>query len=198
MDDAAFNTESVAADQLKAFIERIERLEEEKAGIAVFLEAADYLAVHAELPHWAFRICFSFVEEIQRPILTRITNRLSKSKKLPKLEEKGVRLQIITGLEAIGRGQDLTRLDAALTGLSKFVAPEELSLYIKKEKLIEKYLIAHGVDTKDTMNSPEEIAAIQQSQQQQQMIQQVAPEGVKQLGGIAQTNLKLQSGGRPS
>lgn len=32
--DAAFNTESVAADQLKAFIERIERLEEEKAGIA--------------------------------------------------------------------------------------------------------------------------------------------------------------------
>ena len=27
-------TESVAADQLKAFIERIERLEEEKAGIA--------------------------------------------------------------------------------------------------------------------------------------------------------------------
>jgi uncharacterized protein (UPF0335 family) len=28
-----FTTESVAADQLKAFIERIERLEEEKAGI---------------------------------------------------------------------------------------------------------------------------------------------------------------------
>jgi uncharacterized protein (UPF0335 family) len=34
MDDAAFNTDSVAADQLKSFIERIERLEEEKAGIA--------------------------------------------------------------------------------------------------------------------------------------------------------------------
>jgi uncharacterized protein (UPF0335 family) len=32
MDDAAFNTESVAADQLKQFIERLERLEEEKAG----------------------------------------------------------------------------------------------------------------------------------------------------------------------
>ena len=30
----ATDTESVAADQLKAFIERIERLEEEKAGIA--------------------------------------------------------------------------------------------------------------------------------------------------------------------
>jgi len=33
-DDNAFNTESVAADQLKSFIERIERLEEEKSGIA--------------------------------------------------------------------------------------------------------------------------------------------------------------------
>lgn len=35
-DDNEFgsNTESVAADQLKSFIERIERLEEEKAGIA--------------------------------------------------------------------------------------------------------------------------------------------------------------------
>jgi len=30
----SFQTDSVAADQLKAFIERIERLEEEKAGIA--------------------------------------------------------------------------------------------------------------------------------------------------------------------
>ena len=44
MDDAAFQTESVAADQLKSFIERIERLEEEKAALAgdikeVFLEA---------------------------------------------------------------------------------------------------------------------------------------------------------------
>jgi uncharacterized protein (UPF0335 family) len=44
MGDAAFNTESVAADQLKQFIERIEGLEEEKAGISgdikeVYLEA---------------------------------------------------------------------------------------------------------------------------------------------------------------
>ena len=44
MDDAAFQTESVAADQLKSFIQRIERLEEEKAALAgdikeIFLEA---------------------------------------------------------------------------------------------------------------------------------------------------------------
>src|ERR687894_446800 len=43
MDDAAFNTESVAADQLQAFVERIERLEEEKAGIA-----GDIKEVYAE------------------------------------------------------------------------------------------------------------------------------------------------------
>ena len=43
MDDAAFQTESIAADQLKAFIERIERLEEEKAGIA-----SDIKDVYAE------------------------------------------------------------------------------------------------------------------------------------------------------
>jgi uncharacterized protein (UPF0335 family) len=33
-DDDAFNTESIAADQLTTFIQRIERLEEEKAGIS--------------------------------------------------------------------------------------------------------------------------------------------------------------------
>jgi uncharacterized protein (UPF0335 family) len=43
MDDAAFQTESVAADQLKSIIERIERLEEEKAGIA-----GDIKEVYAE------------------------------------------------------------------------------------------------------------------------------------------------------
>ena len=44
LDKNPIATESVAADQLKAFIERIERLEEEKAGIAgdireIFAEA---------------------------------------------------------------------------------------------------------------------------------------------------------------
>ena len=43
MDDAAFQTESIAADQLKSFIERIERLEEEKAGLA-----SDIKDVYAE------------------------------------------------------------------------------------------------------------------------------------------------------
>jgi uncharacterized protein (UPF0335 family) len=44
MDDAAFNTESVAGDQLKAFLDRIEKLEEEKAGIS-----GDIKDVYAEL-----------------------------------------------------------------------------------------------------------------------------------------------------
>jgi uncharacterized protein (UPF0335 family) len=33
MDDQAFNTESVAADKLRAFVERIERVEEEIKGL---------------------------------------------------------------------------------------------------------------------------------------------------------------------
>jgi uncharacterized protein (UPF0335 family) len=51
MDDAAFNTESVAADQLKAFIERLERLEEEKAGIQ-----GDIKDVFAELKGQGFDV----------------------------------------------------------------------------------------------------------------------------------------------
>jgi uncharacterized protein (UPF0335 family) len=51
MDDAAFNTESVAADQLKAFIERLERLEEEKLGIQ-----GDIKDVFAELKGQGFDV----------------------------------------------------------------------------------------------------------------------------------------------
>ncbi len=43
VDISSFQTESVAADQLKSFIERIEHLQEEKAGIA-----ADIKEVYAE------------------------------------------------------------------------------------------------------------------------------------------------------
>lgn len=44
MSNIGHNSDAVAADQLKAFVERVERLEEEKAGIAgdikdVFAEA---------------------------------------------------------------------------------------------------------------------------------------------------------------
>ena len=70
MDDAAFNTESVAADQLKAFIERIERLEEEKAGIAgdikdVYAEAKGSgfdIAIMRQIIHLRFALAAHHVD----------------------------------------------------------------------------------------------------------------------------------------
>jgi uncharacterized protein (UPF0335 family) len=45
------SVDTIAADQLRAFIERIERLEEEKAGIA-----QDIVDVYAETKHVGFHV----------------------------------------------------------------------------------------------------------------------------------------------
>jgi len=65
-------------------------------------------------------------EEFQRPFLMRIIGRLKKQGKLPKFPKDVVKIRITTGLEAIGRGQNLGKLERALGSLSTM--PEAVSL----------------------------------------------------------------------
>ena len=45
------------------------------------------------------------------PVVTRLMERMSKEKRLPKLPKDIVKPTIVTGVEALGRGNDLQKLD---------------------------------------------------------------------------------------
>lgn len=113
-------------------------------------------------------------EEFQRPFFNRIIARLKKQGKIPKFPKDVVKLRITTGIEAIGRGQNLNKMDRAMQSLANF--PEAMSL-IKQDELVRRVFNAVGVDTTGLVKTPEEIQQEQQQAQQQQMMQSVVDKG---------------------
>ena len=109
-----------------------------------------------------------------------------KSKKLPKLPDDVVKPTIVTGMEALGRGHDLRKLDMFIQGMTQALGPEVLKQYVNLQDYIKRRATALGIETEGLIKTPEQIAQEQQQAQMQQMMMQAGPgavqEGAKALG----------------
>lgn len=123
-------------------------------------------------------------QEFQLPMLTVLLDRLERAKKIPKLPKGIVKPSIVTGMEAIGRGQDLERLQMFAQVVTSLGAQSRLNL----GEAVNRVGAALGVDTNGLIKTEEQIQAEQQQAMQQQMAMQIAPQAVK---GIAD-NMKAQ------
>ncbi|MDX2086043.1 MAG: portal protein [Candidatus Melainabacteria bacterium] len=138
-------------------------------------------------------------QEFQLPYVRRKIHQMEKGKKLPPLPKDTVKPMIITGLEALGRGHDLNKLDVFISGLTSTLGPEIVAQYLNLEGYIARRAAAIGVDTKGLIKTKEEIEAAQQQAQQQVMMAQFGPEMVRQVGGVIQKGMQNgQTSAKPS
>lgn len=125
-------------------------------------------------------------QEFQLPLVRRLVFQLEKNGEIPSLPEGSVEPSITTGVEALGRGHDLDKLDQFLAGLQKAVPPEILSQYINFPDYMTRRATALGIETGGLIRSEQEVQqqqqAAQQAQAQQQMQQQMAQQAM-QTGG---------------
>lgn len=113
-------------------------------------------------------------QELQLPLVRLLMNTLVRRKELPRSTGKILTPVIITGLEALGRGQDLNRLQLGLTVASSAIGPEALTTFINPGNVLTRIFTAVGVDTEGMIKTDEEVAQIQQAQQQQATLQSLA------------------------
>ena len=119
-----------------------------------------------------------FSQELQLPLVQRIEERMEKSKKLPKLPKGVVSPQITTGLEALGRGHDLTKIQVFI---KEVVMPlgEEGFKRINIDDLIKRGGVSLGIDMDGLVKSSEDLQAesaqMQEQQQQAQMMEMAKP-----------------------
>ena len=116
--------------------------------------------------------------ELQLPLVNRIMDRLTKSRKLPKLPKKFVAPTIITGVEALARGNDLQRLDFFLQGMTQTIGPDAIGQFVNLREYIKRRATALGIDLAGLIKTEEELAAEAQQAQQQQAIQQFGPQAI--------------------
>lgn len=111
-------------------------------------------------------------QEFQLPLVNRIIFTMERQKRFPTLPKGMVKPTITTGLEALGRGHDMNKLNlfADIAGKAQALPPE-----VNKSDFLTRIGTALGIDMAGLMKSPEEMQAEQQQQFMQQLIDKLGP-----------------------
>lgn len=105
-------------------------------------------------------------QEFQLPLVRLLLARLESLGKMPKMPKDSIKPQIVTGLEALGRGQDLNRLAQFLTYLQP-LGPQVIAQNLNVEDYIDRLGASLGIDTGGLVKSVEQKQAEMQAMQQQ-------------------------------
>jgi len=108
-------------------------------------------------------------QEFQLPLVKLLLNRLEAAGKMPKMPKDSIKPKIVTGIEALGRGQDLNKLAQMLSYLQP-LGPEVIQQYMNVGDYIDRLAASLGIDTGGLIKTEEQLA--QGQQQQQEMMQQ--------------------------
>jgi hypothetical protein len=115
-------------------------------------------------------------QEFQLPFVTRIMWQMERQKKLPPLPKGLVRPVITTGLEALGRGHDLTKLDTLLQRLQP-LGPEVIATYLKVGDYITRVGTSLGIDMAGLVATQAEVQQAQHGPTGSGVDGQARPEG---------------------
>jgi hypothetical protein len=118
---------------------------------------------------------------------------MEKSGKMPKFPQDTLKPQIVTGMEALGRGQDLNKLAQLLQFLQP-LGQEIIARELNVDDYIDRLGASLGIDTNGLVKSPEQKQAEQQQAQQQQMQQMMSSMAEKAAGPVAQGMMKQGQG----
>ena len=132
--------------------------------------------------------------EFQLPFLRRKMLELQKAGKLPQLPKKAVKPMIVTGLDALGRGAELDNLKALVKDVVDLGGPEALNTYMNFADLLLRLATARGVRPEGLIKDAAEVQAAEAAKQQQQMVAQLGPNAINQMGQLAKQGMASNQG----
>jgi len=131
-------------------------------------------------------------QEFQLPLVSVLMKRMQQNKEIPALPKNSVKPTIITGIEALGRGNDLQKLREFVAEIANLaqINPQVVSA-LNPNDLIKRIATGLGIDTEGLMKTEEELMAEQQAQQEQMQQQQMMGMAEKAIAPVA-NNLSKQ------
>lgn len=124
-------------------------------------------------------------EEVQRPILEVMLFQMQKDRLIPALPDKSVNLQVVTGLEALGRGADLNKLDVFVAGAAQALGPQAVQEYINPGVYFTARASKLALNVPGLVRSEEDVQGARQAAMQQSMVDKAIPGAVKLAGDTA-------------
>ena len=133
-------------------------------------------------------------QEMQLPMINRIMFSMERKKKMPVLPKGTVKPVIVTGIEALGRGNDMNKLQSFFQAASLMA---NLPPEINREDALKRLGTSLGIDMKGLVKSAEQMQAEQEQAQQMAMMQQAMPNLINQGGALMKQGMANQEQGAP-
>lgn len=134
----------------------------------------------------------NLANSLQLPLAQRQLHVLTLRGELPALPKGAVKPSITTGLEALGRGQDIQKLRALVSGVAEAFGPQVAAQNLNVSDYIRRFGTGIGINTEGLVKTEEQIAQEQQQAMQMQMMQQLGPNAINQIGGLAKSAQEQQ------
>jgi len=122
--------------------------------------------------------------ELQKPLIKRTMDRMQKKGELPHLPKGTIEPVIVTGMDALGRGHDLRKLEAFMQLISP-LGPEVIASRLDVGDYMDRCGMGLGLDTTGLIMSEEKVVQQKQQALLQQLIGQITPDMISQLTGGA-------------
>lgn len=118
-------------------------------------------------------------QEFQLPLVRLVMARMTKAQKLPKLNDGVVHPVVITGIEALGRGHDLTKLDLFVQGAAATLGPQAVAQYLNIGDYFSRRAAALGINPKGLVKDQQAVQTEMQQAQMMQMAQTLGPKALE-------------------
>ena len=132
-------------------------------------------------------------QDLQLPLCSIIMSNLERAGRMPTLPKGAVKPAVTTGIDAIGRGNDLDRLTAFLRDLEP-IGPEAIQDYLVVGDYITRAGTARQINMDGLVRSEAEVAQRQQQRQMAELMSRAAPNVVNKAGDM----LQAQQQGTPA
>lgn len=118
----------------------------------------------------------ALAQEFQLPYVKNRMRIMERNGRMPALPDEDIKVVVTTGLEALGRGQDRSRLVQFVGTLVEMLGPEALQMFIEMSELIKRLATADGIHPDGLIKDPEAVKAEQRGNQVQGLLTQLPPE----------------------
>lgn len=157
----------------------------QRSGERVTAEEIRYMATELEAALGGIYSILS--QELQLPLTKRLMYQMEEAGQLPMLPKGAVSPAIVTGIEALGRGNDLNRLKEFLSTIGAI--PEAASM-VNWNDALKRIGTAIGIDMAGLIKTEEQIAQEAQQAQMMQAAQALGPNAINQVGNIAKQGMQ--------
>lgn len=122
--------------------------------------------------------------EFQLPYVRVRLKQLEEAGVLPELPNGLVKPAIVTGVEALGRGNDKTKLLELGEAVQRILGPEALAKLINPTEFLRRLISASGIDEDNLLISQEEIQQGTEQAQVMDMVGKLGPEAIRTMGNL--------------